>query len=202
MRNRYKDDRANVEIFAHLSVLISIIHGLGLSHLLTRVGELFQARAAHGHRVHVYWVQMAWVLIVFVAHVQLWWALFFWTERLESATYFQFMLVLLGPVTLFLASRIVLPDLGENPTIDLRRYFDVIRPWFFTVLALYPIVAAITEIALEDWTFRASRIMQVALSALLFPGALIRSERFHKALVLVVLALALVFIGRFTLRLA
>ena len=191
-----------MEIFSHLSVLISIILGLGLSHLLTRIGELFQARAVHGQQVRVDWVQMAWVFIVFVAQVQLWWALFFWTDRLESATYFQFVLVLLGPVTLFLASRIVLPDLGDNPTVDLKQYFDVIRPWFFTVLALYPLVAALTQVALDDWTLRPSRLMQVSLSVILLPGALIRSERFHKALVIVVLAMALIFITQFTLRLA
>ena len=43
--------------------------------------------------------------------------------------------------------------------------------------------------------------MQVALSALVFPGAFIRSETFHRALVLIVLAMTLVFITQFTLRL-
>ena len=191
-----------MSVFSHLSVLISIVLGLGLTHLLSRLGELFQARAIHGNAVHVYWVQMAWVLIVFVAHVQLWWALFLWTDRLESASYFEFILVLLGPVTLFLASRIVLPDLEDNPTVDLKAYFHAIRPWFFTVLAVYPIVAAITEIALEDWSMRPSRLMQIALSALVFPGAFVRSERFHRTLVLIVLAMTLLFITQFTLRLA
>ena len=191
-----------MDVFSHLSVLISIILGLGLSHLLSRVGELFQARAMHGGAVRIYWVQMAWVLVVFIAHVQLWWALFFWTERLESASYFDFILVLLGPVTLFLASRIVLPDLEDNPTVDLRQYFHAIRPWFFTVLALYPLVAAITEFALEDWSPRPSRLMQLGLSVLLFPAAVIRSEGFHRTLVIAILAMSVLFITQFTLRLA
>jgi hypothetical protein len=190
-----------LQVFSHLSVLISIVLGLGLTHLLSRVGELFQARAIHGQEVHIYWVQMAWVFIIFIAHVQLWWALYLWTDRLESASYFDFILVLLGPVTLFLASRIVMPDLEDNPTADLREYFHAIRPWFFTVLALYPIIAAITEIAMEDWSLRPSRLMQVALSALVFPGAFIRSEIFHRVLVLIVLAMTLLFITQFTLRL-
>jgi hypothetical protein len=190
-----------VQIFSHLSVLISIVLGLGLSHLLSRIGELFQARAAHGDQVRIYWVQMAWVIIVLLAHVQLWWALYLWTERLESASFFDFILVLLGPVTLFLASRIVLPDLEDNPTVDLKAYFHAIRPWFFTVLALYPVVAAITEFAVEDWNLRPSRLMQLALSAIVLPGAFVRSEQFHRALVLVILAMMLVFITRFTLRL-
>jgi hypothetical protein len=191
-----------VDIFAHLTVLISIVLGLGLTHLLSRVGELFQARAAHGRLVRVYWIQMAWVAIVFLAHVQLWWALFLWNERLQQTSYFDFLLVLMGPVTLFLASRIVLPDLEDEPTIDLKRYFYAIRPWFFTVLALYPLVAAVTAVAVGDWTLRPSRLMQVGLSGVLLSGAFIRDERFHATLALVVLAAALLFITLFTLRLA
>jgi hypothetical protein len=190
-----------VQIFSHLSVLISIVLGLGLTHLLSRIGELFQARATYGDRVHIYWVQMAWVIIILIAHVQLWWALYLWTERLESASFFDFVLVLLGPVTLFLASRVVLPDIEDNPTIDLREYFHAIRPWFFTMLALYPVVAAITEFAVEDWSLRPSRLMQLGLSAVLLPGAFIRSEAFHRVLVLVMLAMALMFITLFTFRL-
>jgi hypothetical protein len=190
-----------VQIFSHLSVLISIVLGLGLTHLLSRIGELFQARATYGDQVHIYWVQMAWVIIIFVAHVQLWWALYLWTERLESASFFDFILVLLGPVTLFLASRIVLPDIEDNPTIDLKEYFHAIRPWFFTMLALYPVVAAVTEFALEDWSLRPSRLMQLALSAVVLPGAFVRSEHFHRALVLLILGIVLVFITSFTLRL-
>ena len=191
-----------MQIFSHLSVLISIVLGLGLTHLLSRIGELFQARATYGDRVHIYWVQMAWVVIIFIAHVQLWWALYLWTERLQSASFFDFILVLLGPVTLFLASRIVLPDIEDNPTIDLKEYFHAIRPWFFTMLALYPLVAALTEFAVEDWSLRPSRLMQVGVSALLLPGGFIRSESFHRALVLVMLAMALMFITLFTFRLA
>ena len=190
-----------MQIFSHLSVLISIVLGLGLSHLLSRIGELFQARATYGGQVRIYWVQMAWVLIIFVAHVQLWWALFLWTERLEGASFFDFILVLLGPVTLFLASRIVLPDLEDNPTIDLKHYFHAIRPWLFTVLAIYPVVAGITEFAVGDWSPRPSRLMELGLSALVLPGTFIRSEAFHRALALVMLTMVLMFITLFTLRL-
>lgn len=190
-----------MEKFSHLSVLISIVLGLGLTHLLSRVGELFQARATHGAQVRIYWVQLAWVAIVFVAHIQLWWALYLWTDRLASASYFQFFLVLLGPVTLFLASRVVLPDLEDNPTVDLRGYFHAIRPWFFTMLALYPLVAAVTAAAVGDWSLRASRVAQLALSAFLIPGAFVRDERFHAGVVLVIAGFSLWFIASFTLRL-
>lgn len=189
-------------IFAHLSVLISIILGLGLSHLLSRVGELVQARATHGRRVRTDWVQMAWVAIIFLLHVQLWWALFHWVDRLPTASFFQFVLVLLGPVTLFLASRIVLPDLEDNPTVDLKQYFYAIRPWLFTVLALYPLVAVVTTMALTEWSLRPSRLIQLGVSGILFSGALVRSERYHAGLAVVVIAVGLTFITLFTLRLA
>ncbi|HEX5725907.1 MAG TPA: hypothetical protein VFX98_10615 [Longimicrobiaceae bacterium] len=191
-----------MEIFAHLAVLVSIILGLGLSHLLSRVGELVQARATLGVRVTTYWVQLAWVLVVFLAHVQLWWSLFRWADRLPQASYFEFLLVLMGPVTLFMASRIALPDLEDNPTVDLRQYFFAIRPWFFTILGCYPLVAAVTMVFVDDWRWSPDRLVQLALSAALFSGALVRSERYHRVLAAAVLATTLLFIARFTLRVA
>jgi hypothetical protein len=189
-----------VDAFAHLAVLISITLGLGLSHLLSRVGEMVQARARHGARGTIYWVQMVWVLSVLLAHVQLWWGLFGWARLLPRTSFFQFLLVLTGPVTLFLASRVVLPDLEDEPTVDLKGYFFAIRPWFFSILALYPIVAALTMVALHDWRWSASRGVQLALSALLFSGAVVRSERYHRVLAAGVLAIILLFITAFSLR--
>jgi hypothetical protein len=91
---------------------------------------------------------MAWCHHLHRARAALW-ALYLWTDRLESASYFDFIRAARPGDALPRE-----PDRhagsGDNPTADLREYFHAIRPWFFTVLALYPIIAAITEIAMED----------------------------------------------------
>jgi hypothetical protein len=61
-------------------------------------------------------------------------------------------------------------------------------------------VAALTMVALHDWRWSASRGVQLALSALLFSGAVVRSERYHRLLAAGVLAIILLFIAAFSLR--
>jgi len=52
--------------FEYLSVLISIILGLGLTHLLSAVRELIQKRA----QVRFYWLALIWAALIFMAQVQ------------------------------------------------------------------------------------------------------------------------------------
>lgn len=58
--------RPNVmDAFGYVSVIISVVIGLGLSHLLTGAVELFKAR----RRVRFYWVHLLWVALTFVGHI-------------------------------------------------------------------------------------------------------------------------------------
>ena len=54
----------------YLSVLVSIIVGMGLSHLLASLARLIVARA----RVRIYWVSLVTAAVAFLAHVQFWWS--------------------------------------------------------------------------------------------------------------------------------
>ena len=58
--------------FSYLSVLISIILGLGITQLVTGLGRLIQAR----HRVRLYWPSVVWTGILLLIHVQTWWSMF------------------------------------------------------------------------------------------------------------------------------
>jgi len=59
-----------LDTFNYLSVMISIILGVGLTQLFAGIGNLLQVR----HRVKQYWLHGLWVLILIVAHVHLWWS--------------------------------------------------------------------------------------------------------------------------------
>ena len=52
--------------FEYLSVLISIILGLGLTHLLSAVRDLIQQRA----QVRWHWLPVLWAGLIFVAQIQ------------------------------------------------------------------------------------------------------------------------------------
>jgi hypothetical protein len=126
--------------FEHLSVLISIILGLGIAHLLTNVHGL--ARASD--RVRVYWLSVLWTILIFIGQVQWWWSSYAFQELpLETWSFFYFLFVLLSPVTLYLAAAFVLPGIGPEERVDLRAHYYGTRGWFFLMAALGPALDAV-----------------------------------------------------------
>ncbi len=57
-----------VTVFEFLLALYAIVAGLGVSLLVTSVGQMIEAR----DRVHFYWVHSCWIALTFVAHVVSW----------------------------------------------------------------------------------------------------------------------------------
>ena len=93
-----------MELFPHLSILISIVLGLGIARVLTGFGRLLQVR----HRFPVYWVHLVWALNLFLFLILNWWILFRWQTQAEW-TFFLFIFVLLSPTVSFLLAERVGP---------------------------------------------------------------------------------------------
>lgn len=58
--------------FEHLSVLISIVIGMGIAQLLYNAHQLVQVRA----RIRPYWLTTLWFVVIFVSLIEWWWALY------------------------------------------------------------------------------------------------------------------------------
>jgi hypothetical protein len=127
--------------FDYLTVLLSIVIGLAITNVLTRLALLIQAR----ERVKFYWPPVAWALWIFFIAVQHWWAQ--WSARhSENRTLFAFWLQLLVPVLLFLLTALALPDREENGKIDLEDWYFRNRQWFFGLLFFVPLISILEEV--------------------------------------------------------
>ena len=186
-----------MDAFGYISVIFSVVIGLGLSHLLTGVVELFKAR----ERVRFYWLHLLWVVLVFVGHIFLWWTM--WNLRLfRDWNFFVFLLILLAPVLLYLAAALLIPKVDPGASIDSSEYFYESRPAFFAVTAAFTVL-----MGLQNWllTGRMLRAPVMAVFAgwfvLLCASAFIKDKRFHAAVGLLVGLLFLLFVILFGLRL-
>jgi hypothetical protein len=182
--------------FEHLSVLISIILGLGLTHLLTSVHRLVQAR----ERVRVYWLPLLWVALIFVSQIEWWWASF----ALRDAAvwnFFYFLFVLLSPVTLFLSAAFALPELEPGERYDLREYYYGNRGWFFAFVAAGPALDAVRRGvqagSIADFGATSNAVSAVLVGSLAFS----RNPRYHTAVTLFAGGLFLFFIVSSALQL-
>lgn len=128
--------------FDYLTVLVSIVLGLAIANVLTRLGLVISAR----HRVDFYWPPIAWATWIFFICVQHWWAE--WGARHAGTPNFVgFWLEVLVPVVLFLLSTLVLPEREENGRLDLGRWYFHNRAWFFTLLCVLPLLSIAEEVA-------------------------------------------------------
>jgi hypothetical protein len=126
--------------FDYLSVLISIVLGLAIANVLTRLAGVVTARA----RVDFYWPPLAWGIWLFFISVQHWWAQ--WGERYTRTwTFGTFWLAMLVPVDLFLLSSLVLPSSEEK--LDLGEWYFRNRAWFFGVMFFLPALSIAEELA-------------------------------------------------------
>jgi hypothetical protein len=174
--------------FEYLTVLISIILGLGITQLLGGLGRLLQDRA----RVRMYWPAVVWVCVLLLLHVQTWWAMF-GLRSLESWTFLAFLLVLLQPVVLFMLAALVLPDGRAESDRDLRANYYAQSRWFFALGVTLLVVSLTRDLVLSGHlpgTFNTG--VHVLLLVLWSLAAITRHELYHRG---VAAATALVMIA-------
>jgi hypothetical protein len=125
--------------FDYLTVLVSIVVGLAIANVLTRLAVVMTAR----ERVDFYWPPVAWAIWLFFVAVQHWWAQ--WSVRhTQEWNFVTFWLEMLFPVLLFLLSALVLPEREENGRLDLDEWYFHNRAWFFAAL-FFLLAASLAE---------------------------------------------------------
>ena len=186
-----------MDAFGYVTVIMSVVIGLGLSHLLTGVVELVKAR----RRVRFYWVHLFWVGLVFVGHIFLWWTM--WNLRLlKDWNFFSFLLMLTAPVLLYASAAFLVPKVEAGASVDLREYFYENRPAFFGVNAAFTAL-----MSAENWLLTGHpspapvTIVFAVWFVMLCASAFVRNARYHAAVALLFGLLFLLFIVLFGLRL-
>ena len=120
--------------FEYLSVLSSIVIGLGLTGILIGIGRLLKQRG----EVTLYWVHSLQIATTFLFLINIWWVLFNWSQ-FEGLTFFHNLFLLAGPVSLFLASVLLFPNVGSG-TISLRNhYFENHRAYYVLLSLRFPL---------------------------------------------------------------
>ena len=139
-----------MDAFSYLSVLISIVLGLGLAHVLAGAARLLRYRA----RVRFYEPALAWMAFLFLVHVQIWWAMFDLRD-VAMWTFVAFLLVLLIPVLAYFLTFLLVPDTEASEAVDLRASYYESRPAFFGVLGLLPIASLAMDFVVSERVHRA-----------------------------------------------
>jgi hypothetical protein len=114
--------------FEYLSVLLSIIVGVGITHMIMGLGRLI----SHSSGRSIYWVHLVWTLNIALYLVVFWW----WAINLrvlDEWSFLPFLVVLLEPSLLCLAGAILYP-VPMPPDLEYKTHFYRSRRVFFSVI--------------------------------------------------------------------
>ena len=175
--------------FEHLAVLISIILGLGVTHLLTAVHHLIAARG----RVQPYWLTLLWTGLMLVIQIEWWWASFA-LRRDATWNFFYFLFILLSPVLLYLAASFVLPVIETGKSYDLREHYYRNARWFFLLVAASPVIDGIRRAVHAGSVLDLGAISNLITAVLVGSLAFSRRPMQHAVITIAVAGIFLFFI--------
>lgn len=116
--------------FEYLTILVSIIVGLGITHLLSGIGSLLGGTKD----VKSYWPHTLWMCNIAFFFVFFWWFQFKWVE-IPDWSFGLFLFVLGYAVVIYLVAMILLPPDVPDP-FDFRDHYFRRRHRFFGGLIL------------------------------------------------------------------
>jgi hypothetical protein len=180
--------------FDFLSVLVSIIVALGISHILSCAARLINRRG----RVTLYFPTLIWMVSLFLLLVFIWWVSF---HRREVAdwTFFGFLLYLLIPILVSISGYLLIPELELElePQFDLEKQYFHNRRWFFGVLGGLTAIGFLEDAVrmgaprLEDPNFS----IRLVFVPLIIGGFGIQAKRAQIYIALMFLVTLLCYIG-------
>lgn len=181
-----------ISAFEYVTVLISIILGLGITQILTGIADLFHKI----ERVRFYWPHLLWVGFVLILHIQEWWV----TYELKNYQPWRlptFLFIMLYPVNLFLLARMLFPSNLKGKIIDLKEFYLKNYRKIFLLL----ILSALQSIAYNIIILHLGVTTQILQALLMLTFTVIsvmklNAEWVHKTLVVgvVLIFIATIFI--------
>ncbi len=171
--------------FEFVTVLISIILGLGITQIMSGIADLIHQWG----KVKLYWPHLLWVALVFILHIQEWWLLY----QLKGILVWKlpmFLFQVLYPINLFILARILFPMSGEENGTDMKMYYLANYRKFFVMVMILSVLSALENIFVHDlgpegWMVNAGICL---LLGAITTRSTIR-EIFHKALAILMLAI-------------
>lgn len=180
-----------VDEFSYLTVLLSIVLGLGLTRLLTGLGHQIEMRG----QVRSYWPALVWALVLVLVHVQTWWTMFGLRGH-AGWTFLAFLVVLLQPVVLFLLAVLVLPTLTPGVPVDLRAHYFAQSRWFFALFGVLLAVSLAKDLVLSGSLPDVANVgFHLAFLALAAAAGATRREGVHRAVAVTSVGLLGVYIA-------
>ncbi len=174
--------------FEYVIVLISIILGMGITQIVSGLASIIH----RWEKVKIYWPHLILVILVFLIHIQEWWAAY----DMRDYAYWRlptFLFIILYPVNLYILSRILFPISWRGPVIDLKKFYyqNYKRIFLFTITL--DVLGIIDNIFLSGYQISEQIVQFLVLAILVFAiGRRSSHELLHKIIASVLMIIFIV----------
>lgn len=150
-----------MDSFTYVMVLVSIVVGLGITHILSAVGAAIHRLRGYGPPIRLEAVYLFNLGTVFIWLVAFWWWEYKFSQIEIAWSLGLYLFIIAYAVVLYLTAVVLVPA-GMEGVEDSFEYFVQGRAWFFGLLLLSQVVDVIdTFLKGVDWGMRPEFLAQV-----------------------------------------
>lgn len=177
--------------FEYISVLLSIVVSLALTHLLIGIARIIKAGVSRWSLPAIGWIGFAAFLCL-----DYWFSV--WAARNDPVWTLGFVsfLLLLGAV-LFVCCWLVMPDVDGARPVDLAAHHDVMRRKFLAGLLLYTALGFVANLVLAGFQSLTLKVLGLVQIGLLLAAWVFPSPRVQLAVIGAIYALSAWYAVRF-----
>jgi hypothetical protein len=176
--------------FEYVSILVSIILGLGITQILSSFADLLY----HYKKIKFYWPHTLWVVFILFLLIQDW---FITYEMRDKALWRlpELLFILSYPITLFTVAKMLLPTNDKEEQTDMKKFYNSQFPGIFLITSVSIVISILFNIWLLHKPLAGQTHLVVFLAIMLYLVIKKNSnELLHQALAIVVFLAAIVSI--------
>lgn len=174
--------------FEYVSILVSIILGLGITQILSAFSDLLY----HYKKVRFYWPHTLWIVFILFLHIQDW----FITYQLKDKSIWhlpELFFILLYPISLFCVAKMLLPTNEREERNDMKLFYKTQYPLIFIIVG----ISIFISILFNYFFLMQDLLQQIPLitffSVMLYTVLKkIENEILHKAIAITIISASLV----------
>jgi hypothetical protein len=174
--------------FEYVSILVSIILGLGITQILSSFSDLlFRLK-----KTKFYWPHTLWILFVLFLHIQDWFIIY---QLKDKAVWHlpELFFILLYPISLFCAAKMLLPANDNEERFNMKLFYRSQFPIIFIIIGSSVLISILFNIFFLKKAVLQQGLLILFLLVIIYCSIKkVNHELFHKAIAIAITLASLV----------
>ncbi len=174
--------------FEYVSILVSIILGLGITQILSAFSDLLY----DFKKTKFYWPHTLWILFILFLHIQDW----FITYQLKDKAVWhlpELLFILLYPISLFCAAKMLLPSNEHAARFNMKLFYKKQYPIIFSIVAVSVLISILFNVFFLNTTVLQQGLLILFLLVIVYTSfKKLHHELLHQGIAIAITSASLI----------